>query len=153
MRYIYNFQETSPAGLNQFCVAAHAATNDTEKCILAQWSSQYIKTPTFPIQSRFDAWQKKVIMRNPTDAVFNEYGNNFTAIMQSNLLNQKQHGAFLNSCLNHCNNWGGPVADGLSAGQALNEWYTKGSGGLSNGGLFYQDATYPCATCCSGPGN
>ena len=152
MRYIYNFQNTSKAGLNEDCYNAHVATNDTEKCIMAQWSSQYIKTPTFPLQSQFDSWQHHVEARDPTDAVFNIYGQNMTRLIQSNLLNQKQHGVFLDSCASHCGNWAS-VIDGSMAGDALNLWYNKGSAGLDNLGFFFQNKTYPCPGCCNGSGD
>ena len=55
MRNVYDFQQSSSAGLNAACVAAHTATGDANKCIFAQWSSAHIKTPTFPLQSQYDA--------------------------------------------------------------------------------------------------
>ena len=122
MRNIADFQAVTAAGVNADCFAAHTATNDTEVCMLAQYSSQHIKTPTFPLQSQFDSWQYVGELSNPTDAEFNEYGRNLTTILSSDLLAQKQHGAFLDSCFSHCGNWGGPIIDTSNAGQALNLW-------------------------------
>jgi hypothetical protein len=51
-RNVYAFQQPSAAGLNAQCVAAHTASGDPEKCIFAQWTSQHIATPTFPLQVR-----------------------------------------------------------------------------------------------------
>merc|ERR1712150_208886 len=57
MRNVFKFQESSASGLNAACFAAHKSTGDPEKCIFAQWASEHIKTPTFPLQSEYDSWQ------------------------------------------------------------------------------------------------
>ena len=54
MKNVYTFQESSSDGLNAACVAAHAATDTQYQCIFAQWTSEHIKTPTFPLQSQYD---------------------------------------------------------------------------------------------------
>ena len=103
MRNVYSFQESSSAGLNAACVAAHTATGDPEKCIFAQWTSAHIKTPTWPMQSQYDSWQSRNVMGandaggnvNTTEIAF---GKNLTAIVEKELLaNGPQHG-MLNSC-------------------------------------------------------
>jgi len=40
--------------MNALCEASEANPAD---CIYAQISSKYIKTPTFPLQAEYDAWQ------------------------------------------------------------------------------------------------
>ena len=149
MRYIYFFQETSPEGLNEDCYKAHLATNDTEACMLAEHTSPYIKTPMFPIQSKYDSCQFGMIGK-PTDAVFNEYGKNLTHLLVSTLLSQPQHGAFLDACFNHCGNWDGPIIDQMTTAQAFEAWYNGGSQSLQNKGFFNQEAVYPCDACCGG---
>merc|ERR1712137_1099627 len=79
MRNVYKFQHSSPAGLNAACVASHKS--DPEKCILAQWASEHIKTPTFPLQSVYDAWQTgNVLERNANVANTNAFGKNVTGL-------------------------------------------------------------------------
>jgi hypothetical protein len=150
---VYDFQESSSAGLNAACVAAHTATGDANKCIFAQWTSAHIKTPTFPLQSQYDAWQTGNVMGSPDAGVNvtttqNDFGVNLTALVKTQLLAQPQHGIFLDSCHHHCGNWDGSRIDGLLSGDALEAWYTKGSSGLDNKGFYNQDKAFPCAACC-----
>merc|ERR1712217_32045 len=152
MRNVYKFQQSSAAGLNAACVAAHKS--DPEKCILAQWASEHIKTPTFPLQSQYDAWQTGNVLEGGADGpTTNKFGMNLTADVKSLLLSQPQHGIFLDSCHHHCGAWNGPVIDNLNSSFALLEWYQKGSQVLSNKGFFNQDQPYPCDACCQGPGH
>merc|ERR1711879_285316 len=151
MRNVYKFQESSAAGLNAGCIAAHKS--DPEKCILAQWTSEYIKTPTFPLQSVYDAWQTSNVLERGADAqTTNEFGKNVTGLVESLLLTQPQHGIFLDSCHHHCGAWNGPVIDGMNSGRALSEWYTHGSSALPNKGFFKQAKAFPCKACCTGSG-
>ena len=149
MQNVYNMQASSSAGLNADCVAAHQATGDAYKCIFAQWSAQHIKTPTFPLQSQYDSWQTGNVMGSTSDpAVQNAFGKNLTALVESNLLNQPQHGVFLDSCHHHCGNWDGSMIDSVLSGAALEAWYTKGSAALPNKGFYNQNKPFPCDACC-----
>lgn len=148
MRNVYDFQQSSATGLNADCVAAHQKTGDANKCILAQWSSQHIKTPTFPLQSQYDAWQTGNVMGGGDPATQNEFGKNCTALVVSNLLNQPQHGVFLDSCHHHCGNWDSSMIDGVLSGAALQTWYTKGAAALPNKGFYNQNKPFPCDACC-----
>ena len=40
----------------------------------------------------------------------------------------------------------------MGSGEALYEWYTKGSAALPNKGFFNQDKPYLCDACCHGTG-
>jgi len=148
MKNVYTFQESSAAGLNAACVEAHKATGDTYKCIFAQWSSAHIKTPTFPLQSQYDSWQTGNVMGGGDAPTQNAFGANLTALVKSQLLNQPQHGIFLDSCHHHCGNWDGSEIDGMLSGAALQAWYTKGSPALDNKGFFNQNKPFPCDACC-----
>jgi len=151
MRNVYRFQESSSAGLNADCVAAHAS--DPEKCILAQWASEHIKTPTFPLQSVYDAWQTGNVLEKGADAAtVNEFGKNVTELVEKLLLGQPQHGIYLDSCHHHCGAWNGPKIDGASSSVALKDWYEKGSQALPNKGFYNQNKAFPCAACCTGSG-
>lgn len=152
MRNVFKFQESSAEGLNAACLAAHKATGDPEKCIFAQWASQHIKTPTFPLQSVYDSWQTPNVMAGGDATTQNDFGKNVTELVKSLLLSQPQHGVFLDSCVHHCGAWNGPVIDGETSGNALNAWYTKGSPALPNKGFYNQDKTFPCNQCCHGTG-
>ena len=154
MRNVYSFQESSAAGLNAACVDAHKGdAGGAWKCIFAQWSSQHIQTPTFPMQSQYDSWQTGNVIGG-ADAgksaaeTQNTFGKNLTSLVLADLLSAPQHGIFLDSCHHHCGAWDGPEIDGTLIGSALFEWYTKGSPALPNHGLFNQHQPYPCDACC-----
>eukprot|EP00931_Biecheleriopsis_adriatica_P120145 TRINITY_DN95279_c0_g1_i1.p1 TRINITY_DN95279_c0_g1~~TRINITY_DN95279_c0_g1_i1.p1 ORF type:complete len:414 (+),score=81.27 TRINITY_DN95279_c0_g1_i1:133-1374(+) len=152
MRNVHSFQESSTAGLNAACVAAH--TSDPEKCIFAQWTSEHIKTPTFPLQSVYDSWQTgNVVEGGAAAATINAFGANVTSLVKKLLLSQPQHGIFLDSCHHHCGAWNGPQIDGMNSSFALKEWYERGSLALPNKGLFNQNKAFPCNACCHGSGD
>eukprot|EP00928_Gymnodinium_smaydae_P004994 TRINITY_DN11718_c0_g2_i1.p1 TRINITY_DN11718_c0_g2~~TRINITY_DN11718_c0_g2_i1.p1 ORF type:complete len:415 (-),score=66.56 TRINITY_DN11718_c0_g2_i1:105-1349(-) len=152
MRNVYHFQQSSPAGLNAACVAAHPS--DPEKCIFAQWTSEHIRTPLFPLQSVYDAWQTGNVLEGRASVpIINEFGRNVTELVKSRLLTQPQHGIFLDSCHHHCGAWNGPVIDQMDSSLAMKEWYEKGSTALVNKGFFNQDKAYPCNACCQGTGD
>jgi len=155
MRNVFNFQESSQAGLNAACVESHTTTKDPEKCIFAQWTSPFIKTPTFPLQSQYDSWQTANVMGNSDAATQMAFGKNLTGLVQSLFLtpSHPQHGIFLDSCHHHCGAWNGPIINDWGSGVALNEWYLKGSPALPNKGFFNQNKPFPCDACCTGPGN
>lgn len=151
MRNVHRFQESSPAGLNEACVAAHGP--DPEKCILAQWASEHIKTPTFPLQSVYDSWQTgNVLEVDAAPPTVNQFGKNVTNLVKKLLLSQPQHGIFLDSCHHHCGAWNGPKIDGTNSSFALKDWYERGSQTLANKGFFNQNKPFPCDACCAGSG-
>jgi hypothetical protein len=154
MQNVYKFQESSSEGLNAACVDAHKnEPGGAWKCIFAQWTSEHIKTPTFPMQSQYDAWQTGNVMgaADPGKTAAqtqNIFGKNLTELVESMLLKQPQHGIFLDSCHHHCGDWDGSEIDGKLIGAALKEWYEKGSPALANKGFFNQDKPFPCDACC-----
>ena len=158
MRNVYAFQASSSAGLNAACVAAHTASGDPEKCIFAQWTSQHIVTPTFPMQSQYDSWQSGNVMGDGAGdgnmtVNENEFGQNLTGLVESLFLAGKsQHGIWLDSCHHHCGAWNGPVISGTNSSYALQSWYNKDSA-LQHGGFYNQARPFPCEACCSGDGN
>eukprot|EP00662_Eupelagonemidae_sp_cell21_P041941 gene41941-45805_t len=150
------------ANMQNACVEAHTPSNDTWKCIFAQWSAAHIKTPTFPMQSQYatvdhirtGGFPEFCFETDPdTNAAppaarLNEFGRNLTALVKSQLLSQPQHGIFLDSCHHHCGDWDGSEIDGKLSGSALQEWYNLGSPKLPNKGFFNQNKPFPCDACC-----
>ena len=59
------------------------------------------------------------------------------------------HAAFVDSCKHHCGEWGAIAIDGLTSPQAVEAFYKMGAESLPNSGWVFQNATYPCASCCS----
>lgn len=111
------------------------------------------KKTTFPLQSAYDSWQTGNVAGGGDNVTENAFGTNLTALVRALLLNQPQHGIFLDSCHHHCGAWNGPIINSMGSGAALNAWYTKGSAGLANKGFFNQNQQFPCDACCHGAGN
>jgi O-palmitoleoyl-L-serine hydrolase len=157
--WVFDYMNAS-SGVNDACVAAEQPISN---CMFAEHTMKYIKTPTFPLQGEYDAWQViadlgiagKGMPRDPAQvALINEYGVNFTAVVKANLLNQPQHSIFLDSCFHHCGGWGdyhaGP--DNITQPFAMKEWYeAMDSGVLAEPGTqktWIQGKPYPCQECC-----
>jgi len=140
MRWVFK-QQNSSSGVNERCIAAN--TGHEENCIFAEHTVPFITTPIFPLQSRFDAWQTDNILGSKDPAQINTYGavfdERFTA-EQKNAAN----GYFLDSCFHHCGEWDNIRINGDLSGIAFAKWYTT-----EKGGHYFQEQTYPCATCCS----
>ena len=49
MTWVFTAQEAA-GGVDEDCVAAHAATNDTWMCMFAEHTAEHITTPIFPLQ-------------------------------------------------------------------------------------------------------
>jgi len=128
--------------------------------MFAEHTMKHLKTPTFPLQSEYDAWQiiADLGIRGNTTvpaavALVNAYGANFTAVVHANLLSQPQHSIFLDSCDHHCGGWGdyhaGP--DNTTQPFAMKEWYDAiGSDAAAphEQKTWIQGKPYPCADCC-----
>jgi hypothetical protein len=111
------------------------------RCTIAQNLAPYIRTPLFALQSKYDSYQIGAILcgyntKCMTDAeLVNEWGKNLTERIKGKLLQNPQHGVFLDSCFHHCN-WNGvpwngiliSAGDGLpkiTAAQAFAIWYNR----------------------------
>ena len=48
-------QQNSSSGVNEQCIAGNAGAE--WRCMFAEHTSPFIRTPTFPLQSVYDSWQ------------------------------------------------------------------------------------------------
>eukprot|EP01048_Picozoa_sp_COSAG05_P013342 COSAG05_NODE_1412_length_4957_cov_50.130918_3_plen_170_part_00 len=146
MQWVFTYMN-STSGVNDACIAGNAGNE--WKCIFAEHTSPFIKTPIFPLQGEYDSWQMCCdagleTKDSKTDAQINAWGAKLTALIHSNLLGPNdKHGIFLDSCLHHCGGWGSYTIDGMTQGPAFQKWYETGTGGV-----HLQGKTYPCASCC-----
>jgi len=143
MIWVFN-QMNSAGGVNQDCINGHKATGDTWKCIFAEHTSPFIKTPIFPLQAEYDSWQTAEDLDSTDPATINKWGATLTALVKDNLLVNPQHGIFLDSCHHHCGMWGSIVISGADQAKAFQQWYDGSSMKFYN-----QDKVYPCTACCS----
>jgi len=144
LKWTYSIQNAT-AGINKDCVAAHGATGDVWKCMFAEHSSEHIRSPVFAMQSQYDAWQTGHVQG---EASTQALGNNITSRIQSMLMkNNKESGAFLDSCHHHCGAWNSIRIDGDLVSGAIQKWYdTIGQAGAKK--LWNQNKPYPCNACC-----
>lgn len=145
LKWTYTIQNAT-AGINQDCVGAHKG--EEWKCMFAEHSSEHIHSPMFAMQSQYDSWQTGNVQGSGGDAKTQILGNNITARVQSMLMaNNKESGAFLDSCHHHCGAWNSIRIDGDLVSVALQKWY-NGIGKAGNKRLWNQNKAYPCDACC-----
>jgi len=135
-------QQNSSSGVDATCISSE---NPTSNCMFAEHTMKHISTPTFPLQSEYDSWQTGNDLGSTDVAKINKYGAALSTLVQNNLLNQTQHGIFLDSCHHHCGDWGLIFIDGDNSPSALSKWY-YGSSKQS----WIQGKTYPCKCTLSG---
>lgn len=145
LKWTHDIQNAT-AGINQDCVKAHAG--EEWKCMFAEHSAEHIRSPVFAMQSQYDSWQTGHVQGNGGNAKTQELGNNITARVQSMLMaNNKESGAFLDSCHHHCGAWNTIRIDGDLVSTAIQKWYnTIGQSGAKK--LWNQNKLYPCDACC-----
>jgi hypothetical protein len=148
------------SGLNKACVQAHTHTmnahsqseSDAWRCIFAGEVSQYLSTPTFALQSRFDSWQLTNEMAPGESAnitAVNGYGTRVLNAMKASLLADSKHGAFIDSCEHHCFKWGDINISGFVQAAAFAAWYNQNESAVSRRGVWDQGRPFPCTACCT----
>jgi len=142
---IWTFETmAAQTGVNDACIAAYTKNRQgLWHCFFAQYTSPFIETPMFPLQSEYDSWQVSEDLDSQNVAMINQYGKNLTDLVKLDLLIHPRNGVFLDSCYHHCGEWGSIVIDGANQAKAFEDWY--------NGGAkkdYLQDKIYPCAVCC-----
>ena len=165
MRNVFTLHESSTAGLDADCVSAH--TGAEWRCMFAQWTAPFISTPTFALQSKYDAWQSTFVSGackgwppHGCDATaMNELGGNLSLLSPLHM-----HGAFLDACQHHCgtggagtppsgSNWGQTAIGGATAAVALQKWYEalyeSPRVGRDSSHFYNQERAFPCTECCT----
>lgn len=149
------------AGLNQNCVAKRA-----EKCLFAVYAIEFIRTPMFVINSKFDAsmadgtyiWndsdQDQATFKWTNYASVNLFGDRITNMTKAIVASQTpKHAVFLDSCYRHCGQYSTQLSGygfgDLSPPIAMKLWYDGGNSALPNGGFVDQGQAYPCKSCCA----
>ena len=132
-----------------------------QRCLVAQVSSAFLRTPTFAFQSRYDVDQRSCEMPPScaaSTACVNSYGANSTRAMHAWLRHSPSpHAAFIDACSRHCDD--GPhvvdplamQAGGLSPLQAFAAWHASLSNGRLAPAVWQQPGSYPCRACCTSP--
>lgn len=145
MKYIHTMQNltvamgkdaTEGGALDPACVEHYSATDDVFKCFMSPHMNQFIDTPFFMLNSKYDAWQADNILQLPCatnpkvrcndteqqDVL--DYGSDFlTDFAPVETDKGGQDGAFITSCICHGCPWSDLVLQGKNTYQAVGTWY------------------------------
>ena len=114
--------QNATARINQDCVAAHESIGDVWKCMLAEHLAEHIKHSVFAMQSEYDSCRIGHVLEGSQPIQI--MGNNITSRLKSMLMaNNKESGAFLDSCHHHCGGWNSISIDGDVISVAIQKWY------------------------------
>jgi len=141
MRWVFKAMNAS-AGVNQDCIKGNPGKEDN--CYFAEHTGPFLKTPIFPLQSEYDAWQVPNILgaKSTDSALINTFGRLLTDRVTKSVLSNKANGIFLDSCYHHCGAWNSIVIKGFNTSAAFAEFYD------GKAAVFVQGQEYPCAACC-----
>lgn len=157
----------STDGLNQNCVnSRRSAGLDPLLCTRPEIVAPYIQTPVFVLNSRYDPALDDISGGENGNNItnVNRLGATLADLVNATIMNRPNNAAFLTSCHEHCGqfaqNQTGPFADfyviidGWTAIPAIMQWWAVVTGKQERTESFrnywFQEATYPCSTCCSG---
>jgi hypothetical protein len=122
----------------------HYSPLEPFKCMFAENIMEYIHTPVFALQSRFDSWQIDNDLQSHDTDMINAWGNRLIQVLFAKLLFKDiKHGAFVDSCLHHCGGWD-IVIDGATVIEATKQWYENIQNNAAPAHLIWlQDRAYP----------
>merc|ERR1712137_173987 len=138
MKYVFQMQNSS-SGVNSACLAA----GHDWRCIFANYSYSYSRTPMYLLQSSLDSWQMSNILKPPGSCARNNFAdcdalqvellNSYTEAMVMDLqrtdkYNTAGEGGFVETCLEHVAAQGSNFAkyeiDDVTMGDAFDQWWT-----------------------------
>ena len=161
----WGFEAWNASGsINQKCLAAHssASAGGAWVCFHGAVAAQYVTTPLFIADSKYDTWQARGVLGldctslvNATDGTVTlcdgtspearaqeqfwiAYGDAVVAALQDpTTLISKRHAAFLVNCPTHCQSdprgWRHPAFPGTRLGAAVRQWYPLALANVDNG--------------------
>ena len=178
MRWVYSNMDPTGASVNEACVVAMAAKygvpagNRSEgwRCMFGASIINYIKTPTFVLNSKYDTWQAGQIISagkcgvNISSCPANvtnfwvDYGHKMVTLLDAM---PPRHGAYVHNCQSHCQTGSSThgvadydsdtVHDAVSGasenmGDAVNAWYVAAMAGKPETAKRYIDRcdVLPC---------
>jgi hypothetical protein len=149
------------SSINQKCLKALGGSDGSTgwKCMFGATAAQYVETPLFVVNSKFDTWQQAAIIGvNCTVAkcdakeqtFWGAYGKKMVALLDSM---PPQHGAFVTNCPAHCQTgiasaWGKRTINGTVIGAAFGSWHADRRGGGAGTFKFVEacDGVGPCGS-------
>ncbi len=127
--------------------SAHYGEKNAWRCLFGATVAQYVQTPLFVLNSKFDTWQASAIVGAPSPDVITQENRTvqqfwlqYAAAMVSNFSAlPPQHGGFLTNCPAHCQSgrathghdpahrtadpWNLTTINSISLGTAFKLWY------------------------------
>lgn len=138
MKYIHHMQNLtsgSDGGLLPACEKAYPETK--HYCFMSPHMQQFIQTPFFMFNSKYDSWQlgnelqTKWDTKEEQDAVI-QYGEDFMEQFKP-VQSESQNGAMITSCICHGCPWAQLELEGKTSYQHYADWYygkTSGSAAI-----------------------
>ena len=159
LRWAYDAMELQG---DESCVAHYGAVGEAWRCGFAEYTLPFIDTPTFLVNSKYDAWSLLaagsrdagrvpnggILMEREPESINSGWGNWFNERLRAGLEQNAGHAAFITACEYHCNLWTEVKIGGLTPAAAFMQWYTDGAAALPSR-LLDDGATFPCEFCCS----
>eukprot|EP01084_Bolivina_argentea_P159390 277596_1 len=146
MKWVYKEQNITS---DKYCLEwTEKNQKNDDLCIFAANVAPWIKVPLFALQSQYDMWQIPNILGTTNVTYIDWYGQNLTAFIQAFVMNSdtnRYSGSFLSSCYSHCGLWDEVHIDNQLEDNAFTLFYEN----KNNSEFYFQNNTYPCATCCS----
>jgi hypothetical protein len=138
MKYIHHMQNlTSGADGGLLKVCEKAYPENKHYCFMSPHMQQFIQTPFFMFNSKYDGWQLASILhtkwdtKEEQDAVI-QYGNDFLEQLKP-VQTEPQNGAMITSCICHGCPWDQFSLEGKTSYQHYADWYygkTSGSAAI-----------------------
>lgn len=150
----------SDQNLNQGCLATFAK-DQWWKCLFADYSFDYIQTPTFILEPMYDTYQLSYalgdtcvgwgVLVNCSSSqlqYFESFRINMLAAIQKHVIPKSNAGLFLPSCITHVQSW--PLIwnttkiQGHTASQTFVSWYFN-----NTDGKFQDNCPWHCNLSCT----
>jgi len=147
MKYIYHMQNLtfgSDGGLMETCQKAFPQS--PHYCFMSPHMQQFIETPFFMFNSKYDAWQlgnelrtpDKNWVKKPEQAAVLQYGQDFLRDYKP-VTENKQNGAMITSCICHGCSWDTLEVAGKNSYQHYASWFFN----VSSQSNFWVDTAGP----------
>jgi len=144
MQWVFT-QQNASVGVDADCLDYYEPLNEQWKCIFAEYTSPFIQTPIFPLQSEYDSWQVPNILGSTNATLINKYGNLVSQRVFETVLPNPRNGVYLDSCYHHCTSglWNSMHIGGVTMATAFQEWYNNYAY------TWIAGQEYVCNECCS----
>eukprot|EP01087_Luapelamoeba_hula_P002282 TRINITY_DN1197_c1_g1_i3.p1 TRINITY_DN1197_c1_g1~~TRINITY_DN1197_c1_g1_i3.p1 ORF type:complete len:440 (+),score=57.45 TRINITY_DN1197_c1_g1_i3:168-1487(+) len=180
MKSVFALHNISGAGVHRECHRRYRSTDldvgeggEEWKCMFARYLLPLIRTPVFIVQSKYDSYQKHMILNETIHDIVNQYAQTLTSQLisfvntttttsntptlstTSNHNNNNvittppQHGLFLDACARHCGLSSRIRIGRVTGMDAFIHWYHNHHTTTTTTPIVvHQDAPFPCPHCC-----